>query len=990
MSEKDMKVQYSFNEKFNHLFPIHNIKIRTKLLKEYNEADTNGKIDLIHNSVLNNSYLRRRVLDPGLYGYVIDQLLSDIRFPRMVEVFIDRELFTDFDYYYFSLYGESKSKKTLNISVSDDVHTGTSGETEVEVYQEINEKAIQFFNDKLQMTSNLIEKHALQNIQREYESGMFIPASAYQDVSNSTTIPSTANDFINPVNDLEGTQFLIRNLDYYENYQGGSLFSKSEFLHFCQAGPVEMKYQIINVIKARIEKEMGHVDKANKHYLERLLSMFSQPNMLIGRLISHIISILSYSWFFEQEIKYKLSILNALYEFHLSKESIIQAYKIMKNHDGKKFADISFLSIASSLYQHGLFDESKLIDETVAELTESSTLQRVFYSNLATAYREMGEFGNALSYYKKSYELLEAKRDRGNSRALCVELKNIGESYLHLDDGKTASEYFRKVEKKIVSLRKKFDKCNILWNLANACRRCGYFEEEYTYLDEMIKRNILTDEFEMRVMARLTILTMAVNTDGMLNNEAIAKIELDQQYKQKQQVVSFFFEAFQFQRLIQYCNSSLIKNDMLEQSEFHKLGLSYFHVGKYDECSVIIAKSLIEKSIDPHGLVLSGISDLLTQDNNIGCQGLALALTITRIPMMSPEMMVQQMFILLIRKQNELPLELYSLLSRVVGKLPEKFPKSEAYGIFGYVLMDLGLWEEAIDCFKTGLSIDAKDAGLYNNFGTLYAKLGKTDDAMMNYNLAIEHDPTLPDPYYNIANTHAIFNDFDLSLKFLSKAIELAPENQLYSRMKSRWGELRNEYFNYVNLPDKKVKDFIMSGENYLNNMPTKGINYQDFSLALTAYGKAAESMLDIRLSIPFHDQTIATYGEKIDNKYWKGHKKEIPPLHGKLRKIFFKPKVQSIGLGEWAWIFNDVANNSFQSEGFNSPNPITSSFEQYIKKRFSLTEIRSMGKLCKEMSIYRNGSSHTEAKTQDDVFAIRKLVVSTMNDLIQLIYYQQ
>src|SRR5262245_963222 len=71
---------------------------------------------------------------------------------------------------------------------------------------------------------------------------------------------------------------------------------------------------------------------------------------------------------------------------------------------------------------------------------------------------------------------------------------------------------------------------------------------------------------------------------------------------------------------------------------------------------------------------------------------------------------------------------------------------------------------------------DAETALRHNALGSAYASRGLYDRALMEFNLALMHDPTLVRAYNNRGYAYSAKKDFDLALADFNSALKLDPK----------------------------------------------------------------------------------------------------------------------------------------------------------------------------------------------------------------------
>ena len=86
--------------------------------------------------------------------------------------------------------------------------------------------------------------------------------------------------------------------------------------------------------------------------------------------------------------------------------------------------------------------------------------------------------------------------------------------------------------------------------------------------------------------------------------------------------------------------------------------------------------------------------------------------------------------------------------------------------------------QKALDAYQKALQLNPNDAGLHNNLGSLYASMGKTDDAKAEFQKAVDLDPThAGNYYYNLGVIMVNQGKMDDAAVALKKATELDPNN---------------------------------------------------------------------------------------------------------------------------------------------------------------------------------------------------------------------
>ena len=94
----------------------------------------------------------------------------------------------------------------------------------------------------------------------------------------------------------------------------------------------------------------------------------------------------------------------------------------------------------------------------------------------------------------------------------------------------------------------------------------------------------------------------------------------------------------------------------------------------------------------------------------------------------------------------------------------------------GIALTEEGNYEQAISEFDKAIELDPDYAEAYSNRGIAYGSQGDFDSAMTDFNKAIELDPESAEAYSNRGIAYGGQGDFDSAMTDFNKAIELDPE----------------------------------------------------------------------------------------------------------------------------------------------------------------------------------------------------------------------
>ena len=111
------------------------------------------------------------------------------------------------------------------------------------------------------------------------------------------------------------------------------------------------------------------------------------------------------------------------------------------------------------------------------------------------------------------------------------------------------------------------------------------------------------------------------------------------------------------------------------------------------------------------------------------------------------------------------------LLSRSTRKNNSIF-----YNNRGEVYLREGKFDEAIDDFNTAIEIQLKLVAAYNNRGLAYGRKGENDLAINDFNTAIKLQPEFAEAYNNRGNVYDDKDDFEKAIADFNTAIALKPD----------------------------------------------------------------------------------------------------------------------------------------------------------------------------------------------------------------------
>ena len=176
-----------------------------------------------------------------------------------------------------------------------------------------------------------------------------------------------------------------------------------------------------------------------------------------------------------------------------------------------------------------------------------------------------------------------------------------------------------------------------------------------------------------------------------------------------------------------------------------------------------------------------------------------------------------------------------------VDKAPGFVP---LYCLLGDIYSSLGRFEDAITEYKMAIWLDSLNIPAYRHLCSAYEDLGDYENAIEIYNKLIQIMPNMPEFHSNLANLLYIAGDVDGAVSHFQTAITLNPNKQ--------WTSVVNQTLGFVFQEAKKDIDaaitsyqsaYLMTPEDidiYIN-LGSAFYDKEDFENALTVYRNALE-----------------------------------------------------------------------------------------------------------------------------------------------------
>ncbi len=176
-----------------------------------------------------------------------------------------------------------------------------------------------------------------------------------------------------------------------------------------------------------------------------------------------------------------------------------------------------------------------------------------------------------------------------------------------------------------------------------------------------------------------------------------------------------------------------------------------------------------------------------------------------------------------------------------IDKAPGFIP---LYGLLGDIYCSLGRFEDAITEYKMAIWLDSLNVQAYRHLAQAYEELGDYDNAVEVYEKLVKIMPNMPDIHSNLANILFVKGDIDNAISHFQTAVTLNP--------KKEWTSVINQTLGFVYQETKRDLDAAITSYQsaYLQtpkdidiyiNLGSAFYDKEDFNNALTVYRNALD-----------------------------------------------------------------------------------------------------------------------------------------------------
>jgi tetratricopeptide (TPR) repeat protein len=115
---------------------------------------------------------------------------------------------------------------------------------------------------------------------------------------------------------------------------------------------------------------------------------------------------------------------------------------------------------------------------------------------------------------------------------------------------------------------------------------------------------------------------------------------------------------------------------------------------------------------------------------------------------------------------------------KTVMSLPDdgSVPPRDLYREIGVVDFRMGLYDDAIIAWQTGLRYAPNDPSLLNNLSIVYMQTGRFDEAAAAAQAALIGDPSMPQALNTMGQVYLVRKDYERAVQYFLKALDREPD----------------------------------------------------------------------------------------------------------------------------------------------------------------------------------------------------------------------
>ena len=697
-------------------------------------------------------------------------------------------------------------------------------------------------------------------------------------------------------------------------------------------------------------------------------------------------TIAGYEWFLTLSREEKVATLNGDYPFTI-REDMLSA-----------IADLG-LNISwycqdklNQLFYAALYEHAAKIGECAYSHEKVGDKKYSIASAVATCYREFEDYKAALKWYEIALKLTKKLDPANRSYKELIERKNCSEMRYYM----SGSEVFRKEVARIEMDAKRLPaeiRASVIYNLAEACRRTGHHDLEYTYLIEFTALADLDNPKLGPSLERLDLFNIRLDDTefhGIRDIEVRERAEVyERRYVNAVRSFQHADASRWIERLILLRPTSALYQEKAalcrhvgqvgQAIELYRRAVEYGDEPEEDTfrwISIALLSTWASGEIVPEAI--ESIRTALHCCSGRHCEEGEQAYDVVLKPVVYET-----------ATWHNSTLSTQFLQAFIDEFISIGLPGNPAL-LIGEVFLGYGLSTEArqwLQAALEGSETPSEKARILCMIGVSFLVEGGHQAACERFERAQEAEPEYSEAYAGMAQCHTYLMEYNRASADINKACELDPENEAYQELKEEIDKLSAHVIGLPRIDSEEIRSIFRTGDWLLFSV-YKGPEREvyDIGPVVIQYGKGVEKLLHESLLLPIRERIrsdnmfCSDPHDGVRALFWKGSdEKKIPRLPFTLKTVLGNNE-KSLALGQWGYLSNDIRKTC--------ANPVTRAFSDMLQEEgISLEVLEELGKLCRNLSLERNGAAHISFYSRDEVMEKRGEMVKIINDIIGIVF---
>ncbi len=732
---------------------------------------------------------------------------------------------------------------------------------------------------------------------------------------------------------------------------------------------------------------------------QALKELVNLPESLRNNFLSmqsiHIMSILMSLIFIRKSYEDKLKILNGLYEFTLNTHDLQLLNEMTQNTNSFNFLPETFkikipknkeskfgffYLLTQDLLKMELYPQSLMISQFLYENEEDPYKKILALDNVATGYRDIREYDEAIKVYSEVLEYYEKNRE--HYRAF-VSKKNIAFCFFKKGKMKKAEEIYESLEVDLSKYTQE-ELIGVYLNLSYRQRLQYNFEKEDYYLGLILELLQPNDPRYQSTLNRSIELQKFFNLETLQYDSIILEaIERDINYTRNMEKATFHQSNLNIDVANYYIDAAY--EDKEKDFDYYNFVLIEFILthqwNRIKDVSELILKIKPNDIVGNYYMSIYYLSQ--KDDNNAFCH---FQIAAEEMPNNNLNYMQEMEFLNnflyfccqlytheeIIRfidvnfKDYELNPEGNKPKRNIIVSMGVNFISNYEKSLSRHIFKKFAEFEQTREAF--------------NLYGSWAFRFKEFDIAKESFEKVLEFSPNDIDTLRKLAQVCLILNQFEESINHISHAISHLSddEKQSFESFREYIITIRDYKIRFESLSFEDVKIVFNTVEYSLKTLnPNEKI---EFGNIITEISKGIELLLGTTLGQLIYSFIALKY-PKIPQDIIRGDKRRgIYSLNPMLLNFLNDPKEHNMTLGNWKYILFGVKDK------IDPRNPLMNEIYYFIENNHKFTNeiIKKVLDLCTTIIDDRNKGTHKRLYSKDEVENLLKIITPDLNYLIE------